>query len=729
VTTEEFKRRLTAILSADAEGYSRLMREDEEATIRTLTTYRNAMTGLIQQYRGRVVDSPGDNILAEFTSVVDAVNCAVEVQRELSERNAHLPENRKMQFRIGVNLGDIVEEGERIYGDGVNIAARMESLAEGGGICISGIVYDQVKHKLGLEYEYLGEQEVKNIAEPVPAYRVLSFPGAAAHRVIKAKRAVGRRWRNVILAIAAVLVVGIALTIWQFYFRRPPVEVASVERMAFPLSDKPSIAVLPFTNMSDDPKQEYFSDGITEDLITDLSKIAGLFVIARNSVFTYKGKPVKIKQVSEELGVRYILEGSVRRADNQVRINAQLIDATTGGHLWAERYDSQMVDIFALQDKITRNIVSELRLKLTGGEEDQVARKETDSPKAYDAFLKGWAYYRHETPDDLARAVPYFEEAIKLDPGYGRAYAALAAVYRTGYLWYKSLGLSSYGEAVQKTKEYLKQAMNDPTALAHWVASEIHRFEGQYEKAIAEAARAISLDANDPVGHDAMAWALMWTGSPEEGVDFAKNAMRLDPHTPRYLVTLGAIQFNMEQYEKAAASLEEATRQNPNNELGFAWLAVTYGQLRREQEAKSALETFKTLATKWGWDGSFTMKKANVFLVKFKDRTARERFREGLIRAGVPPESKQSAAAKDLISRTEDGYFEIEGATTIDLSMAKALFDKGLVFVDARGEYAWNSGHIPGAVNLEATSVLSEAKLSKIVNKDQEVVFYCDGKG
>jgi TolB-like protein len=304
------------------------MREDEETTIRTLTTYRNAMTGLIQQYRGRVVDSPGDNILAEFVSVVDAVNCAVELQRELAERNADLPENRKMQFRIGVNLGDIVEEGERIYGDGVNIAARMESLAEGGGICISGIVYDQIKHKLGLEYEYLGEQEVKNIAEPVPAYRVLSFPGAAAHRVVKAKRAVGKTWRNVVVAIVAVLVLGAAVAVWHFYLRTPPIEPASVDRMAYPLPDKPSIAVLPFTNMSGDAEQEYFADGMTDDLITDLSKVAGLFVIARNSMFTYKGKPVMVKQVAEELGVRYVLEGSVRRAGKQVRINAQLIDAT-----------------------------------------------------------------------------------------------------------------------------------------------------------------------------------------------------------------------------------------------------------------------------------------------------------------------------------------------------------------------------------------------------------------
>jgi class 3 adenylate cyclase len=281
MTTGDLTRRLSAILSADVEGYSLLMREDEEATVHTLTAYRTAMTHLINQYRGRVVDSPGDNILAEFTSVVDAVNCAVEIQRELAERNAELPENRRMRFRIGINLGDVLEEGERIYGDGVNIAARMESLAEAGEICISGTVYDAAENKIGLEYEYLGEQEVKNIDKPVRAYRVLSFPGAAAHRVVKAKRAVGKTWRNVAVAIVAVLVVAAAVAVWKFYFRPPSIEPASVERMAFPLPDKPSIAILPFVNISEDPKQEYLADGISENIISALSKVPKLFVILR----------------------------------------------------------------------------------------------------------------------------------------------------------------------------------------------------------------------------------------------------------------------------------------------------------------------------------------------------------------------------------------------------------------------------------------------------------------
>jgi len=332
----DVKRKLSAIFSADVEGYSRLMGEDELATIETLTSHKETMAKLIRQYRGRVVDSTGDNLLSEFGSVVDAVQCAVEVQQVLSSKNETLPENRRMYFRIGINLGDVVEEDERIYGDGVNVAARVESLAKGGGISISGTAYDQLGKKLPLGYEYLGEQSVKNIEKPVRVYRVLT-EAEAAGKVIGEIRPKTKQLRGAAIGgvVVLILVAG-ALAIWNFYLN-PPFEPASEEKMAFALPDKPSIAVLPFVNMSEDPKQEYFSDGLTEEIITALSKVPKVFVIARNSTFSYKGKSVKVNQVAEELGVRYVLEGSVRKAGDRVRITAQLIDAIKGHHLWAER--------------------------------------------------------------------------------------------------------------------------------------------------------------------------------------------------------------------------------------------------------------------------------------------------------------------------------------------------------------------------------------------------------
>ena len=323
MTEERAKRKLSGILSADAVGYSRLMQKDEASTIRTLEDSKRLMSELIEQFKGRVVDAPGDNLMAEFASIVDATECAVKIQRKLKSKNADLPDNRRMEFRIGINLGDVVEKADRIYGDGVNIAARVESMAEPGGICLSGAAYDHVENKLELEYKNLGEHKVKNIAKPVRMYRIrieTEVPDLQVSRKLK-------------------------------------------------LPDKPSIAVLPFTNMSDDPKQEYFSDGMAEDLMTDLSKISGLLVISRNSTFAYKGKSIETKQIAEKLGARYLLEGSVRKAGEQVRINAQLIDATTDHHLWAERYDGKMDNIFDLQDKITQKIVAALAVKLAKREQ------------------------------------------------------------------------------------------------------------------------------------------------------------------------------------------------------------------------------------------------------------------------------------------------------------------------------------------------------------------------
>ena len=358
MTTQEVKRKLTAILSADVKGYSRLMSGDEASTIRTLNAYKEMMANLIQQHHGRVVDAPGDNVLAEFGSVVDAVECAVEIQKELKARNVQLPENRRMEFRIGINLGDVVEEEGKIFGDGVNIAARLENLSDAGGICISGTAYDHVENKLSLGYEYLGEQTVKNIAKPVRVYRVLMEPEAAG-KVIGEKKVKSKQSQRLVIGlVAAMIVVVAAVVIWRLYLRPPPAEVASKEKMAFPLPDKPSIAVLPFVNMSGDKEQEYFSDGISEEIINALVRWPKISIIPRSSSFIYKAKAVDVKQVGREMGVRYVLEGSVRWEGNRVRITAQLIDAATLQHLFSERYEREMKDIFAIQDEITMKILT-----------------------------------------------------------------------------------------------------------------------------------------------------------------------------------------------------------------------------------------------------------------------------------------------------------------------------------------------------------------------------------
>ena len=434
MTAEKFKRKLTAILSADVKGYSRLMGEDEEGTIRTLKAYMEVITGFIQQHRGRVVSTGGDSVLAEFASVVDAVRCAVEIQEELKDRNKELPEDRRMEFRIGVNLGDVVEEGDNILGDGVNVAARVQSLAEAGGICISGTVYDQIKNKLAFSYDYVGEQAVKNIKEPVRVYRVRMEPEVASAKVGQEKKPVGKRLSKAALAIIAVVVIAGAVILYQFVLRPSPskIEVASKEKMAFPLPDVPSIAVLPFVNMSEDPKQEFLCDGMTEAIITALSKVPRLFVIARNSTFTYKGKPVKVKQVSEELGVRYVLEGSVQRSGDRVRITAQLIDALTGNHLWAESYDRDLKDIFALQDEITIKILTAMRVKLTEGEQALRSEKYYRGKQGLDCYLKlmeasGYLERLNIEDNNLARRMA--EEAIAMCPENPMGYISLGWVY------------------------------------------------------------------------------------------------------------------------------------------------------------------------------------------------------------------------------------------------------------------------------------------------------------
>ena len=625
MATEEFRRKLTAILSADVKGYSRLMGEDDEATVRTITAYREVITAVVQHHRGRVVDSPGDNILAEFASVIDAVGSAVEIQEELRARNAELPEDRKMEFRIGVNLGDVIHEEERIYGDGVNVAARVESLAEAGGICVSGTVFDQVESKLPLGYEYLGEQSVKNISKPVRVYKALMDPEAVG-KVIGEKRAAPRQ-RAVLAVVVVLLLIVSGLLIWRV--ASPPLEVASVEKMAFPLPDRPSIAVLPFDNLSKDPEQEYFSDGLTEEIIAALSSVPKLFVIARNSTFTYKGKPVKVQQVSEELGVRYVLEGSVRKGGDKIRITAQLIDAITGNHLWAERYDRNIDDIFAVQDEITKKIITAMQVKLTEGEQVQTAARGTDNLDAYLKCLQANEYMHQINPESNAKGKRLAEEAIALDSGYAWAYYVLGRGHMLD-VWVKTSKSpkESIGKAIGLVQKAI--ALDDTNVDAQSLLAFLYSMTRQYDKSIVQAEKALALNPNSAFAHFFVGKTLFFAGRLEESIPEYKKAIRLNPIPPsNHLWSLGLSYAFTGQYDEAIKWCEKAVRKEPNDLLARMMMTVVYSLSGRDEEARVQAAEVLRIQPK------FTLDKFKKKLT-YKREVDRERFLSALRKAGIP---------------------------------------------------------------------------------------------
>jgi adenylate cyclase len=584
---EGFKRKLTAILSADVEGYSRLMDDNEETTIRTLTAYRTAMSDLIQQYRGRVVDTTGDNLMADFTSVVDAVNCAVEIQRELAERNAELPYNRKMEFRIGVNLGDVIEKEGQIYGDGVNIAARVEAMAEAGGICITGRAYDQVANKLGLEYENLGEHQVKNITTPIRVYRVLSYPGAAAHRVVQAQKVVRQKWRIITVTLSIVLILAIAaVVIWENYFHLPHVEMATTNNKEFNLPKGRKVAVLPFDNMSGDPEQDYLTDGLAENIITGLSGCPKLFVIARHSSFSYKGKSVNIQQVAKELGVRYVIEGSVQKTENRLRITVQLIDAATGHHIWAERYDRDLRDLFEIQDEITIRIIEALAVKLTEGDQARIWLNRPANLEAFIKLYKAYELYRQQNKEDNIRARQLIEEIIQLDPQLPESYLLLATTYLEG-MWFGESPLVSFAQASKNLKNAM--ALDKNNSYAYIVLGYLLAMRRNHEEAIAASKKAITLNPNSADAYFELGCVLYWSSRPSEAINYVKKAIRLNPMPPTlYIHRLGLCYLNLDRYEEALKYFKKTIEISPD----FLWahfnLAITYIYLGREREARKA---------------------------------------------------------------------------------------------------------------------------------------------
>ena len=537
-------RRLAAILAADVAGYSRLMGADEEATLAALKAIRRELSDpKVNEHHGRIVKTTGDGLLIEFSSVVDAVRCAVEVQRAMAERNTEVPEARRIEFRIGINLGDIILDDDDIYGDGVNIAARLEALAEPGGICVSRVVHDQVRDKLDVVFEDMGEQQVKNIARPVHIWRVR----------LGAKPAVSA---------------------------------------PLALPDKPSIAVLPFQNMSGDPEQEYFADGMVEEIITALSRIRWLFVIARNSSFTYKGKPVDVKQVARELGVRYILEGSVRKAGGRVRITAQLIDASTGAHLWADRFDGSLEGVFELQDQVASGVVGSIEPRLRQSEIERANRKLTESLDAYDLYLRALALRDIHTDESVREAVALLKRALAIDPNYAPAKALIGwhRVHQTSH-GRSPVSDTDTAEAVALARQALEAGKDDPDTL--WMAAAtLTIFAGELTVAAAAIDRALTLNPNS-----AHAWMVRGVvsvnlGQPGPAIEACERAMRLSPlDRQRRNFTTGIARAHLVagRYEEAADWAERTLRDEPGYRAALVTKAIACAHLARMEEARAAL--------------------------------------------------------------------------------------------------------------------------------------------
>jgi adenylate cyclase len=596
VEAHQVERRLAAIFAADMVGYSRLMEADEAGTLSQLKTLRQQVIDpKIAEHRGRIVKTTGDGMLVEFDSVAGAVQSAVAIQQAMAERNACVTDDRRILFRIGVNLGEIIIEGEDIYGNGVNVAARLEGLAEPGGICISSTVYEQIESILNLGYEDLGEQQVKNIVKPIRGYSVRpkveptalpSAPGVAADGA----------------------------------------PAAALSREA---PDTPSIAVLPFDNMSADQEQEYFSDGITEDIITALSKISGLFVIARNSTFTYKGKAVDMKRVAKELGVRYVLEGSVRKAGNRVRITAQLIDAADGHQVWAARFDRDLDDVFALQDEITSNVVTALHVRLVEGEQARVWQKSTENLFAWECLMQGLPHFRRFTREENVMARGLFAKAVELDPDYAAGLVWLGWTHWADarFLWTESPSEAAARAAVLADKAL---GLSDGLSEAHSLLGAIHLMRRDYDQAVAEGEKAVALDPNGADVTALLAMTLNWSGRAEEAGALIDKAMRLSPLYSAWYLAVQAHAYRLTgRYQEAVASYRDSIERNPNHIGPRIGLTACYAEMGQDEDARAQGAEVLRINPK------FTLAKYAESLT-YRDPAQSEKTLQALRSAGLP---------------------------------------------------------------------------------------------
>jgi len=568
------ERRLTAIFAADVAGYSRLIGADEEGTLARLKAHRRELIDRkIAEHQGRIVKTTGDGVLAEFASPVKAVRCAIEVQHGMAERNADVPQGDRIEFRIGINLGDVVVDEDDIYGDGVNVAARLENIAEPGAVYISRAVRDFVTDA----------QSLKNIAKAVQVFRIPAPDRAPT-----------------------------------------PAQAAAPA-----VPHKPSIAVLPFTNMSGDAEQEYFSDGMTEDLITDLSKISALFVIARNSSFAYKGRSVKVQEIGRDLGVRFVLEGSIRKAGNRVRITAQLIDAASGGHLWAERFDRDLTDIFATQDEVVEKIVGALAVNLTHGEAKRLRRRGTASVEAYETWLRARECLNRSTRDGVAQAKTIYRRAIELDPNFAVAHAGLTLALIADYV---SDWAEDPAQALDEAERWGRRAveLNDQEPLSHMALGSVLLWRRDLDGALAEFRRMIALDPNFAQGHSATGLALMYAGRPAEALEAIAVAMRLDPHYSGIVLHfLAQANFSLGNYEAAVEQLRRRIARTPGTDSSRMLLAACYGHLGRHEEARAMWAELMQV------NPDFSLAQRERVL-PYKDPRDFQRIAEGLAKAGLP---------------------------------------------------------------------------------------------
>ena len=580
---QKITRILKAIFSADVKGYSVLMADDELCTIQTLKEYRKIMSTCIEQRGGRIVDAVGDNLLAEFDSAVDAVQCAVEVQKGLRDKNQELPEDKKMEFRIGINIADVIEDGDRIFGDGINVAARIESLADAGGICVSRSTYDQIKNKLELSFDYYGEHKVKNIKEPVRVYKILLTPAISDE---------------------------------------------SITGETLELSDKPSVAVLPFKNLSGDPGQEFFSDGFTEDIITTLAKIHSMLVVARESSFTFKGKSLKIQEIGRDLGVRYVLEGSIQKFGDQIRITAQLIDATNGHHLWAEKYDRELKDIFAMRDEITMKIAAALQVKLTEGESANWG-PETESFEAYIKVLQSLEHFNAFTPDDNILSRQKAKEALDLDPNYSSATEMFAwTLLMDGVFGTSKTPEKSIEQAFELAQKVLVRGDSD--AGAHFLIGYAYSLKGQFDKAISELEIARDLFPNNADINAGLGMILNDAGKPEEAINVFKNAIRLNPIPPGwYLGRLGDAYRLTGQYEKAVHEYKKAIQLQPDDMFSHLNLAIYYVRLGQKADAHAEAAEVLRINPKFSAE-------SYAKHIPLKDEASKKLLIEGMRKAGLP---------------------------------------------------------------------------------------------